>query len=74
MFDFATSTSPLRSLRLENAANALASELPLLPWPALRALLSGRLATAALARCDQIAATVEIEPRALALAATARAA
>jgi SAM-dependent methyltransferase len=47
----------------------LAAELPLLPWPALRVLLAGRLSAAELSRCDQLAAVPDVELCALALVA-----
>jgi SAM-dependent methyltransferase len=52
--------------------NPLASELPLLPWPSLRPLLSGRLSAVELARCDRVAAGAEIELCPLALITYAR--
>jgi SAM-dependent methyltransferase len=52
----------------------LAAELPLLPWPALRSLLAGRLGSAELARCDERAADPEIELCTIALIAQAHAA
>lgn len=55
------------------AAHPLAHELALLPWPALRALLSAWLAPAELARCDAAAVSADIELCALALLAQARA-
>jgi SAM-dependent methyltransferase len=51
----------------------LATELPLLPWPALRPLLAGRLDGAELVRCDEIAEETDVELCALALVAQARA-
>jgi SAM-dependent methyltransferase len=51
----------------------LAAELPLLPWPALRPLLAGRLFPTELARCDELAAGPQIELCTLALVAQARA-
>jgi SAM-dependent methyltransferase len=53
--------------------NPLESELPLLPWPALRALLAGRLTADELARCEQLAIGADVELCALALLALARA-
>jgi SAM-dependent methyltransferase len=41
--------------------NPLDSELPLLPWPSLRPLLSAWISSADLARCDALAAEAEIE-------------
>jgi SAM-dependent methyltransferase len=51
----------------------LDSELPLLPWPALRVLLARRLTRAELARCDALAAVPDVELCALALVALAHA-
>ncbi|MFL5805403.1 MAG: class I SAM-dependent methyltransferase [Roseiflexaceae bacterium] len=52
----------------------LASELPLLPWPALRGLLAQWLPAAELARCDALAAAPDVELCTLALVALAYAA
>jgi methyltransferase family protein len=59
--------------RRRTTNNPLVFELPLLPWPALRALLAGRLSTVEHARCDALAAGAEIELCPLGLIAYARA-
>jgi hypothetical protein len=51
----------------------LAAELPLLPWPALRPLLIGRLDATELVRCDELAAEPEVELCSVALVAQAQA-
>jgi SAM-dependent methyltransferase len=68
------STRSATDYRPQTTDSPLASELPLIPWPALRPLLAGRLASAELERCDALAADPEIELCALALVAQTRAA
>jgi SAM-dependent methyltransferase len=68
---FRLDQSPATDHRPSTVDSALAAELPLLPWQALRPLLAGRLAAAEFEHCDALADEPEIELCMLALTALA---